>query len=639
MQLKSIRIENFRSIEELTVNFESFSALVGANNSGKSTILRAIEIFFDSAPRLSAADFFMKEIERTIRITCVFYKFVRAERDEFGSSIIDEELSVNREFSKDGKDSGIYSVQVLGNPEFDEIRAASNATAKRSAYKRLTEGKYPDLPSATHAEAIDAAIGNWEDENKGQLQRIRHKGFFGASNVASGKLKKKTNINLIPAVKDVNAEIGSGKKSPALSLLLNITEQTIRNKEEFQNYFKEASEKFSTLTDPTTVPQLKEIGNQLTSCLQQYYSEATLTTSWEGVETLTVNFPVPQISVGHRDIDTGIDFVGHGLQRAVLFAIVQYLAQQQPIGEPVRAVHEEPQSDIILLIEEPEIFQHPGKQELIYEALSNIAGGFNTETGIRFQVIYTTHSERLVDIRNFDGVRVLRKRTTLEHPLETLCSAYSIDSCRESLRQLKDERQAAGREAFSAKLHIITKEVSEGFFADKIILVEGVSDKAVLEGLYRARGITPKKKGIFIIPVDGKGKFDKPILIFRGLGIPTYVIADNDERENKEEKRDIKTNILLQKMSGVDPIVDFPVGVFNDIAFFAGHLERYLKEMMGDNYLVIRDMVANSFGINPGDMDKTPAVVSAFLSEAQGAGYKFPLIEEMLSKIEMLGSR
>jgi predicted ATP-dependent endonuclease of OLD family len=608
MQLKSIRIENFRSIEDLTVNFESFTALVGANNSGKSTILKAIENFFDAAPKLSDSDFFMKKTDRTISITCLFHKFVPSEREEFGSSIIDEELSVSREFSKDGKDSGIYSVQVLSNPDFEQTREAAGAVAKRAAYKKLREEAYAELPVASTAEAADAALKAWEEAHQDQLKKTRVKGFFGAPNVANGKLKKRTSVNLIPAVKDVNLEIG--KRSPVLALLTSITEQTIKNQEEFQSYLDESSKKFAELTDPSSISQLKSIGEQLTFCLQQYYPDARLTAEWDQTDTLLVNFPSPRISVGHRDIDTSIDFVGHGLQRAVLFSVVQYLAQQEPTGQPVKGTYEEPQSDIILLIEEPEIFQHPGKQELIYEALLKVCDAFNTETGIRFQVAYTTHSEKLVDIKNFGGVRVLRKNLTQEHILRSYCAAYSIDLCRESLRVFKGERQVVPREAFLAKLHIFTREISEGFFAEKVILVEGVSDKAILEGAYRAQGINPKKKGIFVISVEGKTKLDRPALIFKGLKIPTYLVVDNDEKERDRNKKahNAELNKLLQALSGFDEIKDFPTDTYANIAFFDGDLEKYLKSITGDNYSILREKVANDFGIYPSDMVSRPLI-------------------------------
>ena len=61
MFLKSARIHNYRNFEEIVVPFETFSALVGPNNIGKSSILQALEyIFTPSHPRnvfISKADF------------------------------------------------------------------------------------------------------------------------------------------------------------------------------------------------------------------------------------------------------------------------------------------------------------------------------------------------------------------------------------------------------------------------------------------------------------------------------------------------------------------------------------------------------------------------------------------------------
>lgn len=47
MKLTSIRIENFRSIKECFINLNSLCALVGENNVGKSSVLRALNTFFN----------------------------------------------------------------------------------------------------------------------------------------------------------------------------------------------------------------------------------------------------------------------------------------------------------------------------------------------------------------------------------------------------------------------------------------------------------------------------------------------------------------------------------------------------------------------------------------------------------------
>jgi putative ATP-dependent endonuclease of OLD family len=44
MKIKDVRIQNFRSIEELTIPLDEVTVLIGANNSGKSAIVEALRI-------------------------------------------------------------------------------------------------------------------------------------------------------------------------------------------------------------------------------------------------------------------------------------------------------------------------------------------------------------------------------------------------------------------------------------------------------------------------------------------------------------------------------------------------------------------------------------------------------------------
>ena len=48
MKLKKIRIRNFRCYkEEISLTFEDITALIGKNDSGKSTITRRTRYFFE----------------------------------------------------------------------------------------------------------------------------------------------------------------------------------------------------------------------------------------------------------------------------------------------------------------------------------------------------------------------------------------------------------------------------------------------------------------------------------------------------------------------------------------------------------------------------------------------------------------
>ena len=52
MLVKTVTVKNFRCAKDGVLNCEKLTALVGANGSGKSTFLRALQLFYDTNPRI-----------------------------------------------------------------------------------------------------------------------------------------------------------------------------------------------------------------------------------------------------------------------------------------------------------------------------------------------------------------------------------------------------------------------------------------------------------------------------------------------------------------------------------------------------------------------------------------------------------
>lgn len=58
MMLKSVKIENYRSIKDVTLCCDNLTVLLGANGSGKSSFLRAIDLFGAEKPDLAKDDYY-----------------------------------------------------------------------------------------------------------------------------------------------------------------------------------------------------------------------------------------------------------------------------------------------------------------------------------------------------------------------------------------------------------------------------------------------------------------------------------------------------------------------------------------------------------------------------------------------------
>jgi len=92
MRIKSVRIKNFRSFEDQTVEFDNHTCLVGANGAGKSTILCALNVFFRETQNastdlttLQAEDFFSKNTKEPVEITVEFTDLSKEAQSDFGN--------------------------------------------------------------------------------------------------------------------------------------------------------------------------------------------------------------------------------------------------------------------------------------------------------------------------------------------------------------------------------------------------------------------------------------------------------------------------------------------------------------------------------------------------------------------------
>jgi predicted ATP-dependent endonuclease of OLD family len=152
----------------------------------------------------------------------------------------------------------------------------------------------------------------------------------------------------------------------------------------------------------------------------------------------------------------------------------------------------------VVLLDEPETHLHPGLIKRLLKVLSTKATN---------QIILTTHSPLFVQPQTlFNIFRVIR--TTKEGTL-----VYNLD------RSIKN----IPRERLTQELNADNLEV---FFADKVLIVEGVSDRLLMRGLidkfYRG-GLEIK-----VMEAHGKGNMDIYIGLLQRFHIPYVIMLDLD---------------------------------------------------------------------------------------------------------------
>jgi hypothetical protein len=146
---------------------------------------------------------------------------------------------------------------------------------------------------------------------------------------------------------------------------------------------------------------------------------------------------------------------------------------------------------------------------------------------------------------------------------------------------------------------VCTVDLAEAIFADAVVLVEGDTDKAILEGAASRKGQVPfERLGISVAVANGKDGFLVPHAILSRLGIATLVVFDNDigsaerirtksyapdklpdERQhlaNAEHAKHVNAHRKLLQYFGL-PVTDYPVGTVSPGLFaWADTLEEVL---------------------------------------------------------------
>jgi hypothetical protein len=353
--------------------------------------------------------------------------------------------------------------------------------------------------------------------------------------------------------------------------------------------------------------------------------------------------------LGEDRFEGEIEGKGHGLQRLFIVSILQVAAatraapaQESDTGTPAPEPGTEsgPHLQHVLVIEEPELYQHPMQARRFAAVLSALASADAEDA--KTQVVYSTHSPLFVGVDRFDSIRLARKvegkpdlplvtrirSTTLNDVMTAVNRAFGRDRC-----SLDRFRSTMGC--------ILCPSVSEGFFAHTVVLVEGPEDGAVVEAALRAADVDLEGEGIAVVPVEGKANLDRPYAIFTALGISCYLVFDGDSRKRPNERRP-EINRALQSLCGEEQPVEFPeTGARERYAAFRRELTRDLPEEFGaEQFYSARDQAARDMGWEgePSRAQKNPVVLEQVIRRMHEAGRRSPTLDNMVDAIRALAA-
>lgn len=663
MIIESVHVKNFRSIMDETLRCDELTALVGANGSGKSTFLRALDLFYTLTPKIEAEDFHANDTSQPITITVKYSHLNNKAKERFEKYLQGDALTIGRVFSWNaGKATNAYHGASLQNPDFSSVRNTETAKGKMEAYKALRLQNYPELPSCKKESDGLIALKAWEAEHLGRCKHIRDDGqFFGFKEVGTGYLGEFTKFLFVPAVRDASDDAAEGKGSVLTELMDLVVRSVVANKEVVKNLKEDTQNKYEEIMKPDNLRELSGLSDRLSKTLQTFAPNVTVDLKWLPLEQIKIEMPKADVKLVEDRYGSAVHRTGHGLQRAYILTMLQHLVMakaQSPAKEQNGPTDVNDTSEksaeiqlpnLVLAVEEPELYQHPNRQRHLARIFRDLASGSTPGVAEKTQVIYATHSPLFVGLDRFDQIRILRKNDNGDgKPRISKVVGTTLDKVAERLWEA--DGQHGPKFTRDSLLHrvqaIMTPWVNEGFFAQLVVLVEGEDDYAAIHGTAKSMSMDFEGGGISIIPVMGKRSLDRPIIIFQEFGIPVFVVWDSDEGKGAtggscagcqrplDGKPDpVDNRRLLRLVGGSEE--DWPSGLAETYCCFKGDLERVLKDEIGSK--LFDDSLAKcqqEFGIQKKKHAlKNPSVIKTIIEEAKKVGKAPKTLEDLVKKI------
>lgn len=492
MNLESIKLKNFRGYaNEITIPISNLTAFIGKNDAGKSTILEALEIFFNNKIVVCEREDLSKNaVGNNIEITCIF--------NDFPAEIIIDAAAPTTLAAE-------HLLNVEGKLEIKKVFPATAAKPKEKIYivcnhpsaanaNDLLELKKAELKARANNLGIVAAAYNGNINSSIREAIWQH---IGVLNLASTELlidkedskKVYTAIeNYLPIYALFQSDRQSNDDDKEVTDPMKIAvQQALQELEAELTYIKEQVRNKAIETANRTLVKLKEMAPDLADeLIPEFKTDPKFDTQFK----LTIK----------AEDDIPINKRGSGVRRLILLNFFRAEAEKRRLGNVG--------DRIIYAFEEPETSQHPNHQEMLIKAFIELSNAPNT------QIILTTHTPSLAGLLPLPSLRFINK----------VGMVRTVESGTDEVFQ-----------KIADTLGLLPDPISKS--AKAILLVEGKSDVSFVnhtsQTLKDAGHLTHTflEKEIAIVPIGGCGnlKHWRTLQLAEQFNIPWCILLDSDK--------------------------------------------------------------------------------------------------------------
>ena len=391
MKIVSVKIKNFRGYEEeVNIKFDDLTVFVGKNDVGKSTILEALDIFFNDgkgAVKLEKSDINVEERKKgnleTVISVCFEELPTEIIIDASAKTTLKEEYLLNSdgylEVVKKYKDGG--SPKIFVRAQHPTNGKCNNLLlAKNLDLKKIVSQEKITCENQTINVELRRAIWKFYGDDL-QLNDVE----IDISKEDAKKIWEKL-ANYMPVYSRFQSDRKNSDGDDEVQDPLREAVKLILSGNDLKERLSKIAEEInSTLKDVAdrTLEKIQEVDPNIAQNLKPVIPTSD-NLKWQDV------FKGVSI-VGDDDIP--INKRGSGVKRLVLLSFFR--------AEAERKSSLDENTGVIYAIEEPETSQHAANQKLLIEAFKKLASRDKT------QVILTTHSSNIVKQLDYNNLRLV----------------------------------------------------------------------------------------------------------------------------------------------------------------------------------------------------------------------------------------
>lgn len=408
MKIKYIKLKNFRGYKDETkIDFDDLTVFVGKNDSGKSTILEALDIFINDGKGTIKIDkndvnvLSSKEGDLETSITIVFSDL--PEKIVIDSSVEttleneyllneDGDLEIIKKFSNGSGPKVWIKAYHPTNKECSDLLLKTNTNIRK-----IIKDNEIECENLTVNSIMRKSIWNYFKKDL-HLDTIEIDASKSDAKEIWSKISTYMPIYSLFQSDRANTDSDSEVQDPLKEAVKIILSDNSIQKS-LNDISKKVEKKLHEVSD-RTLEKLKDMDPKIASELSPVIPSS---------DKLKWNEVFKSVSIS-GDNNIPINKRGSGVKRLILMSFFR--------GEAERLAEEGGSNGIIYAIEEPETSQHTNNQKKLIEAFKNMS----KISGV--QIILTTHSAYMVKQLEFENIKIINDNKSIEEKILRVNEKY-----------------------------------------------------------------------------------------------------------------------------------------------------------------------------------------------------------------------